>query len=167
MCLLEVEVDDSTDVEVSTDWQRADHFHQLCRWFGIGLTGFIREIELAVGVERVLQLFLQLVGRANPVHDVLGCHLAGLVVDGLHPFSFPFFGTAIIDKFIIPQEREHTFGQDFIHENDNHRLSELRGNLGALIIETAVTLCQRVLIESVLLIHPLFCHLKYFSVHNM
>ncbi len=55
-----VEVDNSTDIEVSTDFQRADHFHQLCRLFGIGLVGFIRKVELAVGVERVLQLLFQL-----------------------------------------------------------------------------------------------------------
>ena len=46
-----------------------------------------------------LNLF-QLLGRANPVQDVLGGHLSSLVVDGFHPLGLPFIGTPVIDHLV-------------------------------------------------------------------
>ena len=40
--LLEMEIDDATDVEVGADWQRADHLHEFCRWFCVGLPCLLR-----------------------------------------------------------------------------------------------------------------------------
>ena len=129
MVILEVEVDDSTDVEVSADRQGTDHFHEFCRWLGIGLTGVFREIEVVVSVERVLQLLFQLVGRAYPVQNILGGHRTGLVVDGFHPLGLPFIGASVIDHLVDAYKGAPAFGKPFVHKTVSNLLPCLLGHL--------------------------------------